>query len=235
MSKKNSKSTIGINPLEALEDSCSEAFESTVPQAQVVEPNLSMDESPIPPPLVICAPKVRGETVNELFQRELSDRAKPIKFQSKTEKKAFNIIRSSSQWSVVVGMIPVPLVDAALISLAQVRMMQLLSRCYNVPFEKNAALAVMGALMGGGGGTVVAQLAGRAAVKALPVAGPLMSFVAEPALGYATTFALGKTFLEHLKGGGTLQNFDASKMKDYFQMQSSSARKYFISKMPRKI
>jgi uncharacterized protein (DUF697 family) len=234
MPKRKLKSTIGINPLETLKDSSFEAFESTVSQAQVVEPNTSMVQSAISPPVVICATKIRGKTVNELFNRELSGRAKPVAFQSKSEKKAFKIIRTSSQWSVVVGMIPVPLVDAALISLAQVRMMQLLSRCYNVPFEKNAALAVIGALMGGGGGTVVAQLAGRAALKTLPVAGPLMSFVAEPALGYATTFALGKTFLEHLKGGGTLQDFDASKMKVYFQMQSSAAKKYFISMMPRK-
>ncbi len=86
MPKRKLKSTIGINPLESLKDSSFEAFERTVSQAQVVEPNTSMDQSAVSPPVVICAAKIRGETVNELFNRELSDRAKPVGFQSKSEK-----------------------------------------------------------------------------------------------------------------------------------------------------
>ena len=60
------------------------------------------------------------------------------------------------------GLIPVPLLDLAAISLVELKMIHSLANLYGVPFSRGAAKSIIGALIGGGG-TYVIGGAGRRA------------------------------------------------------------------------
>jgi uncharacterized protein (DUF697 family) len=56
-------------------------------------------------------------------------------------------------------------------------------------------------------------------LKAIPGVGGLIGMVASPALAGASTYALGKVFIQHFESGGTLLDFDPAKMKAYYASQ----------------
>lgn len=78
-----------------------------------------------------------------------------------------------------------------------------------------------------GGSTLAAQFVTKSALHLIPMVGPLVGFVAEPAMGYTTTFAIGHSFLEHLKKNGSLADFDFVKMKNYFLSKKQEAKEIY--------
>jgi uncharacterized protein (DUF697 family) len=53
----------------------------------------------------------------------------------------------------------------------------------------------------------------------IPVAGTIIGGVSVPLLAGATTFAVGRVFIQHFETGGTFLDFDVDKMKNYFQQE----------------
>lgn len=228
MAKRKNLRTIGENPLDSLDKSY-----VTVPEIE--EHLLVLNSEDLPCALLTTDPNSVDNTrsVEALFINELEVKVSPKIKRYNAETEALKIIKSWSKWSAVVGMVPMPLVDAALISMVQVRMIQNLCICYKVPFEKNAAIALVSSLLGGGGSTLVAQLATRSTLQTIPLFGTVIGVIAEPAMGYATTFALGKSFLEHIKRNGNFSNIDAKQMKAYFSSQFKGARKLYKTRFKR--
>lgn len=228
MAKRKKLRTIGDNPLDSLDESLDslEVNEKPLP---------TVNTEDLPGVLLPTVSNGSGNTrsIEALFIKELDVDVNPKLKKSNPEIEALKIIKSCAQWSAVVGMVPVPLADAAIISLVQIRMIQNLCICFKVPFERKAALALVSSLLGGGGSTLVAQLATRATLQTIPLVGTFIGVVAEPAMGYATTFALGKTFLEHLKNDGTLNNIDPKQIKIVFSTQVKFARKLYKSRFKR--
>ncbi|MDO7639077.1 MAG: hypothetical protein MUQ61_00270, partial [OM182 bacterium] len=54
-------------------------------------------------------------------------------------------------------------------------------------------------------------------VKLIPVIGTLVGGLSLSALGAASTYAVGKVFVEHFEKGGTLANFSVDSVKDEFK------------------
>src|SRR5882757_8796143 len=112
------------------------------------------------------------------------------------ESDALRIVNSYVGWSAGAGLIPLPLADLAAISGVQLKMIHALSKLYGVPFSRDAAKSVIGALVGGGGALALAAPAGSA-LKLIPVVGQIAGALAQPALAAASTYALGKVFIQH--------------------------------------
>jgi uncharacterized protein (DUF697 family) len=112
------------------------------------------------------------------------------------------------------GFIPVPFVDFVAITGTQIDMVYRLSRIYEVDFSTQAARGVIASLLGGG---VALQPALVSGMKLIPVIGGAASFFAAPTLAAATTYAVGKVFVQHFETGGTLLTFDAAKMRAHFE------------------
>lgn len=174
-----------------------------------------------------AAPQSRAEDV---FDAELSKEPPcslvRVRVTSDRETRAMKIVKTWSQWSVAAGIVPVPLMDVALVSGIQVKMIYDLCQVYNVPFEKKSALAVASGLVGGSFSAGIARMLGEMALKSIPYVEQVM----QPTLSFATTYSMGYVFVKHFESAGTLVNFDASKMNIYFQEQFEKSKKLFSRK-----
>lgn len=136
--------------------------------------------------------------------------------------KSNEIIRRNVLWALGAGtvgsFVPVPIADAALIGAVQVKLLAQLSKNYDVPFSKNAAKNAIGSLVGGLAPGLVAGAYGGL-FRMVPVIGKYLTLATLPLFGAATTFALGKVFVQHFESGGTFLNFDPDATRKYFQEQ----------------
>lgn len=114
------------------------------------------------------------------------------------------------------GFIPFPLVDLTALTGVQVDMVYRLCALYGVPFSKQAAIGAISSLVGAAIPSFHAGLL-ASGLKLIPVVGVAAGIVALPALGGAATYAVGKTFVQHLESGGTLLTFSAEKMRAYYE------------------
>lgn len=144
--------------------------------------------------------------------------------------KAMAIVKTWSQWAVVAGMTPLPLLDTLALSGTQIKMIQLLCKHYDVPFERKVAIAVATGLVGGSATSTIATGVTRAMMRNIPIAGQIFNWTVEPALSYASTYAIGATFVRHFEASGNLMSFKADQMKAYAAEQYQKGKNLFLSK-----
>lgn len=145
-------------------------------------------------------------------------------------REAMAIVKTWSQWAVVAGMTPVPILDTIALSAAQIKLIQLLCKHYDVPFEQKVAIAVAAGLIGGTATSAIATGVTRIVMKNIPVAGQLFNLTVEPALSYGSTYAIGASFVKHFESKGSLSNFKSEQMQDYATEQYKKGKKLFFSK-----
>jgi len=132
-----------------------------------------------------------------------------LKKSSKRKAVAKKIIRQRMLYAAGLGLIPIPIVDAAGILSNQVLMLRDIAKVYRIPFKDQAAKSLIGAL--------VSSVGTASVIKALPGLGTIIGGAVISMTGIATTYALGKIFTLHFEQGGTLLDFDPVKSRKYFQ------------------
>jgi len=125
---------------------------------------------------------------------------------------AQTIVKNHMLVTLGAGLVPVPLVDIALVSGIQLKMLHSLAELYEQEFNKELGKSVIGALLGG---VLPVQATGSVA-KLIPGVGTISGMISMSALSSATTYALGKVFIQHFESGGTLLSFDVEAMRGYF-------------------
>jgi len=139
------------------------------------------------------------------------------------EAAAMHIVREYMGWSTGAGLIPLPLLDLAAISLVQLKMVHSLARLYGVPFQRGAAKSIIGALIGGGGTYVLAAPV-ASVIKTVPVIGTVAGVLTEPAIAAAASYALGKVFIQHFESGGTLLDFNVRTQRHQYEQHFAAAQ-----------
>jgi len=137
------------------------------------------------------------------------------------QKVALNILHTHMGWSTGAGLIPVPLADLAAITAVQLHLLRSLARLYGVAYQKNAAKLVIGGLVTGGG-TYLAAGPISSLVKLIPVVGQVTGAVVLPAVAVASTYALGKVFIQHFESGGTFLNLDPDAVRRHYHREYES-------------
>ncbi|MDD4922141.1 MAG: DUF697 domain-containing protein [Bacteroidales bacterium] len=128
---------------------------------------------------------------------------------------ASKVVKTYMYWSMGAGLIPIPLVDVATVSGVQLKMLSEISKIYGIKFSENLGKSVIGALIGGITANALSKSYFTSWIKSIPIIG-ILGAVSMPIFSGATTWALGKVFIQHFAAGGTLLNFDPQKVKDYF-------------------
>jgi uncharacterized protein (DUF697 family) len=139
------------------------------------------------------------------------------------DEEAMRIVGKYVGWSTGAGLIPLPLVDLAAIAAVQLKMVQELSKFYGVPFSRSAAKSIAGALIGSGGSYLLAAPVGSL-LKIVPFVGQIAGMLAEPALAAASTYALGKVFIQHFESGGTFLDLNPAAVRRYYREEYEAAR-----------
>ncbi len=134
------------------------------------------------------------------------------------------ILRNHVLASMGVGLIPIPLVDLAGITGIQLNMLRKFGNAYDVPFSKGVVKNLTGALIGGGV-PVLASGSLASLVKMIPIIGQTTGLLSMPILAGATTYAVGKVFIQHFASGGTFLNFNPDEVKDYYEKMFQEGRK----------
>jgi len=149
--------------------------------------------------------KGKGESMEE--NKEITAAA--------SDKDADKILRNHVLGSMGVGLIPMPLVDLVALTGVQLNMLRKLAKAYNIPFSQDKVKNLLASLIGGSipvtFSNVVASL-----IKSVPIVGQTTGAVAMPILAGATTYAVGRVFVQHFASGGTFLNFDPETVRDYY-------------------
>jgi uncharacterized protein (DUF697 family) len=141
---------------------------------------------------------------------------------------AMMIIRSHMAGAAVAGLLPVPLLDIAALGAVQLRMLRRLAALYEVEFSDQRAKAIIGALVG------VGVTGGAAGVLRMLVPGTAKIFFGLSAITLppASTYALGRVFVQHFESGGTIWTFDLSRAKADYDKELPSGENQYIGVKP---
>jgi uncharacterized protein (DUF697 family) len=129
------------------------------------------------------------------------------------------VVRTHMLAALAVGLVPVPVIDMAALTGIQLRMLSRLSKLYDVEFSDQLGKSILGALVGSGGSTVAATASTRFLLQLLPVAGWAAGILSTSVFAGASTFAVGKVFVQHFASGGTFLTLDPQKVREYYSQQ----------------
>jgi len=125
------------------------------------------------------------------------------------------IVKKYMWWSMGAGLIPIPLVDIATVSGVQLKMLNEISKIYDIRFSENAGKSIISALLGGISADALSRSYITSVIKSIPLIG-IFGSVSMPVYSGAATWAIGKLFIQHFNSGGTFLDFDPKKVSDYF-------------------
>ena len=142
------------------------------------------------------------------------------------------IIKHNLLWSMGAGLIPVPIVDVAAVAAVQLKMLKELAAHYEVPFSEHRGKSIISALVGGVAACTLAFGTAGSILKVIPVVGTAAGMAAMPIFAGATTYAVGKVFVQHFASGGTFLDFDPEKVRAYFQEMFTEGKKVAADAKP---
>ncbi|MDM8551312.1 YcjF family protein [Desulfobacterales bacterium HSG2] len=128
------------------------------------------------------------------------------------EARADEIIKNYVAWSAGAALIPLPAIDMVAVTLIELKMLKELCDHYEIPFSEQIGKTLVASLIGG----FHAGAFSGSLLKLVPVFGLTVATASIVVLSGTLTYAVGKVFVQHFETGGTLLNFDPSKMKAFF-------------------
>lgn len=131
---------------------------------------------------------------------------------------AQKIVKKHVAAIVPLGLLPLPLVDIAALSAAQLHLIRSLSHVYQRDFDEQKSKAIVTSLISGS--LPMLTMLGLSSVsKAMPVIGTVGGAVSVTVLASAITYATGQVFIHHFDLGGTLDDFDSKQWQGFFKQQ----------------
>ena len=137
---------------------------------------------------------------------------------------AESLVRKNVYIAAGVGIVPIPLLDLAAVNGVQFNMLYQLSRIYEIPFRKEAAKSIIGTLIGGSGVAFLIRPV-WSLLKSVPVVGWAMGGLSMSIIAGASTYALGKVFIQHFESGGTFLTFDPKTVRAQYAKFQEEGRK----------
>jgi uncharacterized protein (DUF697 family) len=146
------------------------------------------------------------------------------------------IVKGYMLGALVVGLVPLPLVNMAALVGVQLKMLHSLANLYEVEFSSQLGGSLIASLLGGGIPVSLSFQVARFAVKSLPLYGWVAGLISGSLFGGAATYAMGKVFIQHFESGGTFLTFDPQQVRNYYAQQfekgKEEVRKSFVGVKP---
>ncbi len=131
-----------------------------------------------------------------------------------------DIVRSYVMWSLGAGILPMPIVNFAALSMLQYNMLKRLCGVYGVQPDTVKLKNIVAVLVGGIAPGILAQ----SVFGFVPFVGVAMSISTLPVLSGGSTYALGRIFVSHLEAGGTVLDCNPAVMKEAFMKKFEEAK-----------
>lgn len=126
------------------------------------------------------------------------------------------ILRQHVWGAVGVGLVPIPLIDLVGLTSVQLNLLRKLAQVYHIPFFKDTVKNILSSLVGSALPVAIAPGVAASVAKIVPIFGQTAGVLAMPAVGGASTYALGRVFIQHFASGGTFLTFDPEAVKAYY-------------------
>ena len=151
------------------------------------------------------------------------------------DEQASQLVDRFSLWAGAAGLVPIPIVDIAVVGGVQLQMLRKLSEIYGVPFSDNMGKSVLASVAGA---VIPASTATAAAmgvgslVKGLPGIGTLVGALTMPVVSAGATYVIGKVFIQHFASGGTLLDFNPPDYREFIKAQKEKLDRFRSSPPP---
>ncbi len=133
---------------------------------------------------------------------------------------AQEIVKSHVVYSLGAGLVPVPLLDIAAVSVVQLDMLRQLAKVYGEDFRESAGKSWISAITG----STMARM-GASLVKTIPGIGSVLGGVTMSVLSGASTYATGQVFIWHFSTGGNFMDFNFEKAKEIYEREFEIGKK----------
>lgn len=133
---------------------------------------------------------------------------------------AQSIVKSHVMYSLGAGLVPIPLLDIAAVSVVQLDMLKQLAKLYGKDFKESAGKGWISAISG----SMMARM-GASLVKGIPGIGSILGGVTMSVLSGASTYAIGQVFIWHFGSGGDFMNFNFEKAKEIYEREFEKGKK----------
>lgn len=140
-------------------------------------------------------------------------------------KQADEIVERYMRWAVGLVIVPVPLFDMVAVFVVQVKMLNKLSHLYKIGFSKTLVKSLIISLVGALNSGLVGGAIMTSIFKLFPGTGLVAGITSMCLISGATTYAVGKVFIQHFESGGTFLDFDPEKVKVFFAKQIEDGKK----------
>ena len=145
------------------------------------------------------------------------------------DEQASQLVDRYSLWSGAAGLIPIPIVDVAVVGGVQIQMLRKLSEIYGVPFSDNMGKSVLASLAGSlipaSTATTTAMGVGSL-MKGIPGVGTVVGALTMPAFSAGATYIIGKVFIQHFASGGTLLDFNPPDYREFIKAQKEKLNRF---------
>ena len=123
---------------------------------------------------------------------------------------AHAIVERHATYSAAGGLIPLPIANVASVTAIIVRMVKMLSRLYDVPFERDRTRAIVVGMVGGAMPTGLAAVASSTLQYLVPASG-IIGLAVSSVAAVGSTRNIGLVFIEHFEEGVTSSDFPAAR------------------------
>jgi len=127
--------------------------------------------------------------------------------------------------SMGVALIPIPIVDFVSVTAIQMSLLSEIAEKFGVPFSKEKVKSLLFSLVGGSI-PVAANMPVASMIKSIPVIGTVSGLITMPIISGASTYAIGKLFIQHFADGGTFSNFEPQNAKENYAKISEKGMRF---------
>jgi uncharacterized protein (DUF697 family) len=145
------------------------------------------------------------------------------------DEQASQLVDRFSLWAGAAGLVPIPLVDVAVVGGVQLQMLRKLSEIYGVPFSENMGKSVLSSVAGA---VIPASIATTttmgvgSVMKGLPGIGTMVGALTMPVFSAGATYVIGKVFIQHFASGGTLLDFNPPDYREFIKAQKEKLGRF---------
>jgi len=152
--------------------------------------------------------------IQDIAKKQLKKSFMTPKGNKHQNKHAETVIRNHVIWSMGASyIIPLPIADVFAVSALQLDMIRQLCRVYDIDFAETQGKAIVSALTT----STMARAGARSLIKIIPVVGTVVGGITTAVINGASTYALGEVFKTHFATGGTILDFDTSRLKKLYR------------------
>ena len=145
------------------------------------------------------------------------------------DQEATQLVDRYSLWAGAAGLVPIPVLDVAVVGGVQIQMLRKLSEIYAVPFSENLGKSVLasvaGAVIPASTATTAAMGAGSL-IKGMPGLGTMVGALTMPVISAGATYVIGKVFIQHFASGGTLLDFNPPDYREFIKAQKEKLNRF---------